>query len=142
MAIPSAAQLVSNWQAGMARAGPKYAAGINAVTESPMEKAANPAALQKYAIATQAASVPGGRMETGLRGVSLQQWKSQAAGVGATNLVTGAQKGAPKLAAKAQQLIGAYTSAKAAAAGVTGTSAKVMASINAMRAAFGKSPLG
>ena len=141
MAIPNAQQLVANWQAGLQRAGPKYAAGINAVTESPMAKAAAPQSLQKYAMNTQAASVPGGRMEQGLNSVSLAQWKTQAAGVGATNLVTGATKGAPKLAAKAQQLIGAYTAAKSAAAGVQGTSAKVMASINAMRAAFGKTPL-
>lgn len=81
-------------------------------------------------------------MEQGLNAVSLQQWKSQAAGVGAANLVTGAQKGAPKLQAKAAQLIAAQQAGSQAAAAVQGTSAKVMANINAMRAAFGKTPLG
>lgn len=141
MAIPTAQQLVANWQRGMAAAGPKYTAGINAVQSNPAEAASTPEALAKYQAATSAAGAPGGRMQQGLSKVTLQSWKAAASGVGATNLVTGAQKGAPKLAAVAPQLIAAQQAAKTAAAGVTGTSAKVMASINAMRAAFGKTPL-
>lgn len=141
MAIPTAAQLVANWKRGMQSAGAKYTAGVNAVTESPMDKAASPQSRQKYAQSTQQAAVDGGRMETGLRRTTLDSWKRAAAGVGAANLVTGAQKGEPKLAAKAQQLVDAQRAAKDAAANATGIAGKVLASVNAMRAAFGKPPM-
>jgi hypothetical protein len=111
MAVKSTQDIVQKWQQRMAGAGAAYTAGVNAVTESPMQKAA--AALPK-ALANYTEAVTSGRMAAALNSVPIAFWKSQAAG-GAGKLASGAAKGAPKMMKAIAALQPVWAAAKAAA---------------------------
>lgn len=103
--------IVSNWQKGMAGAGPAYQAGTQAVQESPMAKAATKLdkAAQNYMEA-----VSSGRMAAALLSVPLSTWKAQCA-AGASKLTSGAAKGLNKYQAGIQALQPVYAAMRDAA---------------------------
>lgn len=90
----TAAQVAAKWQTNTARAVQSYKDGINAVTVSPMEAAANQA--QAYVAGVQRA-VDSGKYQAGLRRVSLTQWKQMATDKGATRLADGSKAAQPKM---------------------------------------------
>ena len=73
--------------------GTKYAAGVNAVTVAPGQLAAAQKALWLQNI--QASQ---NIWALKVASVDLATWKQQTSTIGAQNLATGAQKGAPKMA--------------------------------------------
>lgn len=89
----NASAILDKWKSGMAGASKAYQDGVNAVTESPMQKAAQN--LDK-AVANYSARVADGTMAAKLNAVSIGTWKSQCA-IGASKLSTGAQKGSAKM---------------------------------------------
>jgi len=88
------AKAAANWKARMQTAGTAYSDGIDAVTQSPMEAAAN--AKDAYAQGVNEA-VASGRYERGLRRVSMSDWKKAAKEKGASRLASGANAAAPKM---------------------------------------------
>lgn len=82
------------WRAAMEDAAPRYSAGIRAVQESPMERAAQN--KQRWVDGVRQAA-ENGRYENGLRSVTLQQWKDAAANIGAQRLRDGAVKAERKV---------------------------------------------
>lgn len=139
----TAQQVVANWQKAMQSptTAQNYRDGINAYSGNPMQAAATPEALAKYAQGTAMASQPGGKMQTKLMAASVQTWKTNAAGPGAQNLVTGASKGLAKVQAASAKVAQAGADAQAAAKQATGAMAKVAAALNAVRAAHGYGPI-
>jgi hypothetical protein len=134
-------QMAQGWQRGMASAGVKYAAGIKraaAAGVNPMALAA--AASAKYLANVQAA-VASGHYQQRLLAVSPAFWASQATGVGAANLASGATKGAPKYQAFAQRFAPVLTQASAAAAAVPDDGnlniGKIQAALSVIKAAKG-----
>jgi len=142
--VKSASVANQNWANAMASPNTqsKYTQGVQAVTQSPNAAAASPSATAKYATAT-ANAVSSGRLAAANNSVSLSTWQ-QAATAGATALATGAAKGKARQLAAATKLQGAWQAARDAANaipsdGTLATAAqKVMASMQAMRAAVGK----
>jgi hypothetical protein len=65
-----------------------YKAGIQRVSENPMEKAAS---RQDQYLAGIQEAVASGRWAAGLRSTSLEGWKAQASTKGASNFATGVQ---------------------------------------------------
>jgi hypothetical protein len=112
MATMSPQEYAAAWAAGIAKAGPKYQKNTQAVTESPMQKAAMK--LDKAAANYQAA-VSSGRMAAALNAVPLGDWKAACA-IGASKLASSGAKGSPKMVRAAAVLIPAWAQAKAAAA--------------------------
>lgn len=88
------AKAAANWKARMQTAGTAYSDGIDAVTQSPMEAAAN--AKDAYAQGVNEA-VASGRYERGLRRVSMSDWKKAAKEKGASRLASGANAAAGKV---------------------------------------------
>ena len=86
-AMPSASAAAAKWKQNTAAAGQSYKDGIDSVTESPMEQAAE-AADRMLAGLTEA--VADGRVQAGLRRVSLSEWKQRAKDLGAQRLAQGA----------------------------------------------------
>lgn len=82
-----------NWEAKMQTSSQAYQDGINAVTESPMEKAA--AAVNKYVEGVQR-SAANGKYASKLRDVSTQDWK-KAATAKASRLADGARAASDKV---------------------------------------------
>lgn len=76
--------------------------GVNAVTESPMEKAAQ--AKDRYVAGVMRAA-ESGRYEDGLRSVSLATWKKLTADKGAGRIATGAQEAETKMRDFYQQFL-------------------------------------
>lgn len=67
----------------------RYQAGIDKVTDSPMEKAASPEAEQKF-LSKIEESVRSGRRSAALRGSSFARWKEQAKIRGGDRIASGA----------------------------------------------------
>ena len=88
MAMPSAEAVTQKWVTRMQGASTAYKDGINAVTQSPTEQAAN--ASDRYLAGVQA-SVDSGRYQDRLRAVTLEDWKRASVGKGATRLGSGAE---------------------------------------------------
>jgi hypothetical protein len=96
----TAAEAAANWGTGFAAAGPKYTAGINAVTVAPGQLAA--LQVNAYVANVQAnAQIWASKVAA----YPLTAWKSAATGVGAQRLATGATKGQPKVQAFMQAFI-------------------------------------
>lgn len=93
--IPSAADAAQRWQAGFGAAGPRWAAGIEAVTVSPGQLAA--AAQPRYLAGVQANA---GKWAARVAGVSLAQWKTVSVQKGQGRLASGAQAGMAKYQAR------------------------------------------
>ena len=140
----SGQQIVDRWKAAMqsGQTAQKYRDGINGFNGNPMAMAATPQALQKYASNTAAAAQPGGKMQTKLMAANPATWKANASGPGATNLQTGAMKGLAKVQAASAKVAQAGADGQAAAANATGAVAKMIANMNAIRAAHGYGSLG
>jgi hypothetical protein len=96
----SAADAAANWGTGFGAAGPKYTAGINAVTVAPGVAASQN--VQGYLAGVQASSKI---WQAKMAAQDLSQWKAAAAGVGAQRLATGATKGQAKIQQFFQQFI-------------------------------------
>lgn len=90
------ATAASNWQSGMSQAGPKMTAGVNAVTQNPAEAAiaAIPRMVQGIQMAAQ-----NGRIEAGLRRVTLSGWQRAMIDKGVGRVTTGATNAKPKMQA-------------------------------------------
>jgi hypothetical protein len=106
----TAAQIVQKWQQGMAQAGPAYAQGTGAVTQSPMAAAASKADL---AVSNYANAVNSGQWAAKLNATPISYWKSQCAGA-SSKLASGATKGTPKYTQAIQALIPVYSQMKQA----------------------------
>lgn len=111
---PTAEQIVTNWTAAMGsgQTAAKYKAGIARVQESPMARAATPAAMELYQRRVQE-SVTNGRRAAALNNSSIQQWKDNASNIGAARLMSGAQKGTPKMRQAAQKWAPIYAQVSA-----------------------------
>lgn len=134
----NAQAMVAAYQAGLAAGAGKYKQGVMGVTQNPAAAAAARVADGTWARNTVAAA---DKLQASLSAVTLQGWQQAAAGVGANNFAASAAKAGPKYAAQSQKLAAAATAASAAAAGAVGPQAKWLASVNAMREAFGKPPI-
>lgn len=94
-AMPSAADVATRWQQGFAAAGPKWAAGIQAVDTAPGVLAA--AAKDRYVAGVQASA---DRFATNVAKVDLGTWKTQSVNKGQARLASGAQAGQAKYQTK------------------------------------------
>lgn len=90
-AIPSAADAAQRWQQGFGAAGPRWAAGIEAVTTPPGQLAA--AAQGRYISGVQQNV---NKWASRVAGVSLAQWKQVSVEKGQGRLASGATSGMPK----------------------------------------------
>ena len=79
-------EISARWNAAMKNAVSKIQQGVNGVTENPCEKAAANVQKMKAGII---AAIDSGRVERGLRKVTLADWKDKTASKVATNLSTG-----------------------------------------------------
>lgn len=95
MAQKNPTDVAKKWADRTKNAGAAYTAGVNSVTESPTEKAAQK--VDKYQAGVQRA-VDEGRYVNGLRSVSLADWKAATAEKGASRLATGASAAQTKMA--------------------------------------------
>lgn len=96
MAIPSPNEAAAKWSRNLKAAKPSIIAGVNAVTSSPMEKAAQKA--DQYVAGVQAAA-ESGKWQAGLRSRSLGDWKTSMTGKGMQRLESGVQAAEPKVLA-------------------------------------------
>ena len=96
----TAASAASNWSTNFAAAGPKYEAGINAVTVAPGQLAA----AQKNAY-VQNVQASANTWAVKVAAVDLNSWKQAATTTGAQRLATGATKGAQKYQAFANNFL-------------------------------------
>lgn len=99
-AMPSAAQAAAKWKRNTAAAGESYKEGIDAVTESPMEAAVD---AQDRMLAGLTEAVADGRVERGLRSVSLAEWKQKSKDLGAARLAQGANAAEAKTRAAMEE---------------------------------------
>lgn len=102
MAMPSAQTVANNWKNGMAASGEKLRAGVNAVTESPMAKAAARSDAMLQGVQRAVAS---GKWQAGLQRVSLEQWKKDMLEKGAARVATGAAAATSKVQAFFQEFL-------------------------------------
>lgn len=94
-AMPTAAAAAQNWQTGFTNAGPKWTAGVQAVSVAPGVAAA--AAKSAYiAGVTQNQD----KWAANVAGVTLADWKNAAVTKGQARLASGAQVGMTKYQAK------------------------------------------
>lgn len=84
MATPNTA--AAKWATRTKAAVPEYRSGVTAVTESPMDKAAD--AADKYA-ANTAAAVTSGKYAARLRNTPLSKWKDNSLNKGAGRIAAG-----------------------------------------------------
>ena len=82
----TAQQITSNWANGLKQNIGKIQEGVNAVTESPMEKAAG---QKDKMLRNLTSAVNNGRWEAGLRSVSLSDWKQKTTSKIQSSLSTG-----------------------------------------------------
>ncbi len=86
----TAQQIADKWARKAGASQQDYVAGVQSVTESPMEKAV--AAKTKWVAGIQKAAADG-TWEAGLRKVSLTDWKNKTAKVGGARYVQGITEG-------------------------------------------------
>lgn len=134
---PSAADMVSRFQAGIGAAGTKYSQGIAKVTENPMAQAAATVDSGQWLSAVSASA---GLLSSKLKAVTLQAWQQAVASYGAARYTSSAAKAAANYAKVAPQLAQAAQAASQAAQAISHTDplGRVRASINAFKSAFGK----
>lgn len=90
----SAAQVAKQWSERMQAAGQRMKDGVNEVTVSPTEQAAQ--AKDLWIAGVQKAAQEG-RFEEGLRAVSLSDWKAAMIDKGVANMQTGARAAVGKV---------------------------------------------
>ena len=93
MARVNAAEYAEKWARRTQAATPDYQRGIERVSESPTEAAAN---SQDKMIANLLESVNSGKWARALRGVSLADWKDSALRKGVSRIAAGVQAATPK----------------------------------------------
>lgn len=103
--MPTAADAAQRWQTNFGAAGPRWAAGIQAVTTAPGIAAA--AAQDRY-LAGVTANV--GKYASKVAAVPLQTWKDTSVSKGQGRLASGAQAGAPKFQQAIQRVLDAEKS--------------------------------
>ena len=86
MAIPTPDQAANKWQSRTKAAVPEYRSGVEAVSESPMDKAADQA--DKYLNRIQEAA-SSGKYQARLRAVPLSEWKNKTVTIGAPRISAG-----------------------------------------------------
>lgn len=96
----SAADAAANWGTGFGAAGPKYIAGVNAVTIAPGVAASQN--VNGYLAGVQAGAKT---WQAKMAAQDVNAWKAATVGVGAQRLATGATKGQQKIQAFFQQFI-------------------------------------
>lgn len=96
MAMVNPQTAADNWAAGMASSTQKLTAAINAVTESPMEKAAQ--AVDRQVLGVQMAA-NSGKTAARLRAVPIEAWKKAFIEKGVGRIAQGAAQAKPKMAA-------------------------------------------
>lgn len=101
MAKLTAQEFAEKWARRLSGASVDIAKGINRVDTSPMEKAA---AKKDKMLANLTASVQNGKWETGLRRVTLQDWKKSITEKGIPRITQGVQGAQSKVADFASQL--------------------------------------
>jgi hypothetical protein len=126
----------------MQGAGPRWMAGINALSVSPTQQAATPEAMASYGAGCQA-SISNGRRLAGLNRVDITSYKT-ACQAKQANLATGAAAGKAKIMAAFQALIPVWAQMRSAAHAVggprgTNSVAKFQAALQALMAGVGKS---
>lgn len=95
-------QIAEKWSRRLTQSTADIERGVNAVTESPMEKAI---AKKDKAIQNYQAAMNSGKWEAGLRRVSLQQWKNDTINKGIQRITAGANAAQPKVAAFMAELL-------------------------------------
>lgn len=90
----NAADIASRWQNGMAGASEKMRQGIDAVTTSPTEKAAS--AVDRMLAGLQRA-IAEGKVQRGLRRITLEGWKKAAKEKGIPRVASGAAAAKPNV---------------------------------------------
>lgn len=91
----SAQVAAANWKSGMAGAGQKMQAGVDAVQEAPSQAAIR--AIPRYLEGVNRA-VSDGKLERGLNRVSLQDWKTAMKTKGIQRIASGAAAAEGKMA--------------------------------------------
>lgn len=127
---------------GSGNAAKKYADGIEAVTESPMAKAASGVATQKY-LESIRKSVESGYRQNRLNAVPLSRWKDGAKGKGKERYASGCRASADKVRAHFQKWAPIYQQISAECAAMPNNStedalAKVRRAIEISKQAAGK----
>lgn len=102
MAMKSPQEVAKRWADQLGAAGQKIRAGVEAVTESPMEKAAQ--RTDAWVAGVQRAR-DDGSYERGLRSVTLQQWKQAMIDKGLNRIGSGASAAVPKMTAFMTQFL-------------------------------------
>lgn len=91
MPLPTPVKATDKWKTGVTNAGTSWLAGMDAITDNPMTKAADKKDVWLARI--QAAAE---KWERNLRAVNFTQWKSQIKAMGSANYTAGVKKGEPK----------------------------------------------
>ena len=100
--ILTAAEMADKWNRRLAASTPEIRAGIDAVTESPTEKAAVKSRDWQAAMAQDRTRT---RFESGLRRVTLADWKRKAIDKGVARIAGGAEAAKPKMEAFAKDFL-------------------------------------
>lgn len=98
--MATAADAAARWQQNFGASGPRWAAGINAVTVAPGQAAA--AAQDRYLAGVQANV---GKFARNVAAVPLQQWKDISTSKGQARLAAGAQAALPKYQAQIERVL-------------------------------------
>lgn len=98
----SVSDVVAKWQRNLSAASQTIRDGVNAVTTSPTELAAQQ--KTRYVEGVQRAA-ESGKWEQGLRSVSLQDWKDKMLNVGIDRINKGVQQAVPKVTRFMQQFL-------------------------------------
>jgi hypothetical protein len=108
----SAETIMKRWLAGVQspQAKEKFQQGVEAVTESPMEAAAN---AQDRMLRNVTASVVSGLWANRLRAVSLASWKQITGQKGGERLASGARQSEPKMRAHVTKMAPVWANIKA-----------------------------
>lgn len=106
----TAAQYAEKWARRLKGATQDIKLGVEGVTENPADKAI--AAIDKMAAGFMEA-VNSGKIERGLRTVTLASWKDSMLKKGLSNLAAGVDGASAKMQAKAASLLAAVDSAQA-----------------------------
>lgn len=94
--------VADKWAAKLGAAGQQIKDGVEAVTTSPMVKAA--AQVDRYVMGVQEAATSG-KWQRGLQRVTLQDWKTAMTTKGLARITQGAVAAKPKMAAFMQKLL-------------------------------------
>lgn len=102
MAKLSASEFAEKWARRLSAASPDITKGINRVDQAPTEKAA---AKKDKMLQNLTAAVQGGKWESGLRRVTLADWKKAATEKGIPRIAQGVTGATPKVTEFATQLL-------------------------------------